>query len=158
MDQSRRIVLCCSMLFLNDFVSATEVIDFSGYWLHCETYKGTEVCSGYRLIQQGSMVCGVGSNFASGSQYENHLKGETKDNVLFVLSECGAGTATKCPKLGPQNHAPLLLCGNSLYITKETACSKVVQLKTFSPFRKVSAKKFAQKLGEPQFAACENVL
>ena len=157
MNQPLRILLFCAMLFLNDFVSATEKIDFSGHWLHCEPYKGEEVCSGYMLTYQGSMVCGVGSSFASGSQYVNHLKGEAKDNVLFVRSECGDGTATQCPKLGAPHHAPFLLCGNHLYITKETACSKV-QLKTFSPFRKVSAKKFAQKLGELEFAVCENVL
>ena len=158
MNQPLRIIVFLAMLFLSDFVSATEKIDFSGHWLDCEPYQGAEVCSGYMLRQQGSMVCGMGSSFASGSQYENHLKGEAKDNVLFVRSECEAGTATKCPKLGPPNHAPLLLCSNRLYISKETACSKVVQPKTSRPFRKVSAKKYAEKLGESQFPVCENVL
>ncbi|MFD1122492.1 hypothetical protein ACFQ2T_08265 [Methylophilus flavus] len=158
MNQSLRLILFCSMLFLNDSVTATPKVDFSGHWLDCESYQGAEVCSGYMLRQQGSMVCGMGSSFASGSQYENHLKGEAKDNVLLVRLECGAGSATKCPKFGTPNHAPLLLCGNHFYITRETACNKVVQLKTSRPFRKVSAKKFAQKVGEPEFAICKNVL
>jgi len=80
--------------------AAAEGAPFQGAWEHCDSYRGTQYCSSYVLLQVGSNVCGTWEYTATNAIYAGQLEGTAVSELAMrkdrVCGSRGGETQVGC--------------------------------------------------------------
>ncbi len=130
---------------------------FAGHWEDCDNFA--DACYGYRLDQKGAKVCGslTRASKADAPRTYGHIRGEQSGELLVNVAVCGIESRSTCPQVVPANRRGLLLCGDQLFETggRRPSCAEMADQPINKPYRRVTAKDFANRFGPSPAPLCE---
>ncbi|WP_129587805.1 lysozyme inhibitor LprI family protein [Herbaspirillum robiniae] len=142
---------------------ASKAKPFEGNWKSCQLFKAEEICSSYRLIQNGKRICGELEQWATYRIYEGRLQATIQSaNRASVELFCGPGSETKCTyENGAQEKwekvkSSLSVCGNQLFdTTPAKPCDALTANRGFR-YQTLTSKEREEILSQPWANRCMN--
>jgi len=131
---------------------------FAGLWEDCSSFPGE--CYGYRLVQDGTRVCGSLTHAPQGGnapRKHGHIRGVVRGNQLTQVAVCGVESRSPCPTILAANRRGLLRCGDAMAETggRVYTCPEWAATKQPSTYKRVSSEAFNQRFGPAEPSLCE---
>ena len=131
---------------------------FTGLWEDCSSVAGA--CYGYRLVQDGTRVCGSLSRAplaGDAPRKHGHIRGVVRDGLLTQVAVCGVESRSPCPTVLISNRRGLLRCGNEMVETggRVYTCAEWAAQRQPSQYQRVSAEAFDRRFGPAEPSLCE---
>lgn len=131
---------------------------FTGLWEDCTSVAGA--CYGYRLVQDGTRVCGSLSRASlagDAPRQHGHIRGVVRDSLLTQVAVCGVESRSPCPTVLISNRRGLLRCGDEMVETggRTYTCPEWAAMNLPRQYQRVSAEAFDLRFGVAEASLCE---
>jgi len=138
--------------------AAEPPVNFAGLWEDCSSFPGE--CYGYRLVQDGTHVCGSLTHAPQGAnalRQHGHIRGVVRGSQLTDVAVCGVESRSPCPTVLAANRRGLLRCGEVMAETggRVYTCPEWAATKQPSTYQRVSPEAFDQRFGPAEPSLCE---
>lgn len=123
---------------------------FEGHWSSCGLWKGYEICSGYRLVQNGKQICGEWEYWATNRTYSGQLQATARSSnqadIKLICGTAGSATSTECQDDPEQKSGwesgkgGLSRCRNQLFENPDKPCNDETYLQGDYRYRPLTPK------------------
>ena len=139
---------------------------FEGEWRDCQLFKGAEICSSYKFVQQKKRVCGEWEEWATYDIYSGQLQATLRANseakLDLICGRPGGEIRTDCDNDAKPDGSwqkakgGLSICDDRLFPTEEDApCSTLLRTTGVSfSYRPLTRKERKRLLDQPWVKRC----